>query len=146
VAVIPADRLRDIPLSKEDPMAEQKIAKAVEVRPIPSDREGLLNSWINQGSELAEKATVTGFGIARDVRGELNQRVSGTLTLIDGSQQGLIKLVRGVNDRLDKLTEDTLDTVENVVLGLIRTARDTGRGVTDLATHIARPRETSRAA
>src|SRR5262245_42091518 len=112
-------------------MAEQKIAKVPEVKPIPSDREGLLSSWVGQSSDLAEKATITVVGIVRDVRSEVNQRFNGMLNLVDGSQQGLIKLARGVNDRVDKLSEETIDTVENLILGVIRTVRDTGRGVTD---------------
>jgi hypothetical protein len=127
-------------------MAEQKITKATEVRAIPSDREGLFGSWISQSSELAEKATIASFGIVRDVRGELTQRVSGVLGLIDGTQQGIIKLARSVSDRIDKLSEDTIDTFEGLTLGVIRTTRDAGRGVTDLATAITRPREISRAA
>jgi hypothetical protein len=127
-------------------MAEPKIAKTQEIKPIPSDRDGLLSSWVLQSSQLAEKTTTACFGIVRDVRSEVNQRVNGTLAFIDSSQQGLIKLARGVSDRIDRLSEDTIDTVENVVLGVIRTARDTGRGVTELAGNLGKAREESRAA
>jgi hypothetical protein len=127
-------------------MAEPKIAKTQEIKPIPSDRDGLLSSWVLQSSQLVEKATTACFGIVRDVRGEVNQRVNGTLSLIDSSQQGLIKLVRGVSDRIDRLSEDTIDTAENVILGVIRTARDAGRGVTELAGNLTKAREESRAA
>jgi phage-related protein len=126
-------------------MAEPKIAKVTDVKPIPSDREGLFNSWVSQSSELAERATATCFGIVRDVRAELNQRFTGVINLVEGSQQGMIKLVRGVNDRMDRLAEDTIDTIENVVLGVIRAARDTTRDMAEVASNLSTRREAARA-
>jgi hypothetical protein len=126
-------------------MAAEKAGK-VEMKPVPSDREGLLSSFVTQTSELAEKLTTTSFGVVRDVRGEISQRILGSIGFLDGSQQGLIKLLRGINDRADKLSEDVIDTIENLTVGALRTVRDTGRGVTDLATNLTKPREVSRAA
>jgi hypothetical protein len=129
-----------------EPKEVQKVSK-VDVKVVPSDREGLLASWVSQSTELAERATVTAFGVVRDVRGEINQRVVlGTLNWIEGVQTGMTKLLRGIDDRFDKLAEDVTDTAENLTLGLIRTIRDTGHGVTELATSITKPREASRAA
>jgi hypothetical protein len=113
---------------------------------VPSEREGLIGSIVTQTSELAEKATMTGFGIVRDVRSEISSRIVGTIGLLDGTQQGLLKLLRGINERADKLSEDVIDTVENLTVGALRTVRDTGRGVTELATNLTKPKEISRAA
>jgi hypothetical protein len=126
-------------------MAEQKITKN-ESKPIPSDKEGVLRSWVNQTSELAEKATVTAFTIVRDFRGEVTQGVGNTINWIEGSQQAAFKLVRRVNERLDRLADDTVDTVENVVLGVIRATRDTSASVTDLAKNLTQPHAAARAA
>jgi hypothetical protein len=126
-------------------MAAEKAVK-VEIKPVPSDREGLIGSFVTQTSDLAEKLTTTSFGIVRDVRGEISQRILGTFAFIDGSQQGFIKLLRGINDRADRLSDEFIDTVENLTLGALRTVRDTGRGVTELATSIGKSREISRAA
>ena len=126
-------------------MAAEKAGK-VEIKAVPSDREGLIGSFVNQTSELAEKMTTTGFGVVRDVRGELSSRIGGIIGFIDGSQQGIVKLLRSLNDRADKLSEDVIDTVENLTLGALRTVRDTGRGVTELATSLTKPKEISRAA
>jgi len=113
--------------------------------PVPSDREGLVGSIVTQTAELAEKATMTTFGIVRDVRGELNQRVLDSFALIDGTQQGFIKLLRGINDRADKLSDDLIDMIESLTVGTLRTMRDTSRGVTELATsltsNLTKPRE-----
>jgi hypothetical protein len=124
-----------------DPKEAKVIAK-VDGKPVAAEREGLVTSWVSQSAELAERTAVTAFGIVRDVRNELNQRVLGVISLVDGTQQGLIKLVRGIDDRIDKLGEDVIDAVESVTLGIIRTVRQTGHGVTDLASGINQPRET----
>ncbi len=117
----------------------------VEMKPVPSDREGIVGSFVTQTAELAEKATTTTFGIVRDVHGELNQRILDTFALIEGTQLGFIKLLRGINDRADKLSDDLIDTLESLTVGTLRTMRDTSRGMTDLATslttNLTRPRE-----
>jgi hypothetical protein len=127
-------------------MAESKDGKViakVDGKSVSSEREGLVTSWVSHSAELAERTAVTAFGIVRDVQNELNQRVLGLIALVDGTQQGLIKLVRGIDDRLDKLSEDVIDAAESVTLGVIRTVRDTGHGVTDLASGLTSPRETT---
>ena len=126
-------------------MAEGKPAK-VDVKAVAADREGLLTSWVSQGAEIAERVVTTSFGIVRDVQGEVNQRLLGVIGFFDGTQQGAIRLIKGIDDRLDKLTGDIIDAAEGMTLGIIRTARDTGHGVTDLASGLTKPRDTVRAA
>jgi hypothetical protein len=116
-------------------MAEQK------ARSVSSDREGLLGGLVSQSADLAEKATSTCFGIARDIREETDQRIIGTLSWIEGAQLGVMKLVRGINSRMKKLTDDSIDTVESMVIGIVRATRNTSRGVTDWATNLGKPGE-----
>jgi hypothetical protein len=131
---------------EEENMAEPKIAKMADAKPIPSDRDGLLSSWVTQSSELAERTTTTCFGIVRDVRAELNQRMVSVISLVEGSQQGMIKLSRGVSERIDRLSDETIDTMEDVVLGMIRAVRDTGRGMAEFVSSLTAHRgEASRA-
>jgi hypothetical protein len=127
-------------------MAETKEAKVAKVdvkTPVAAEREGLLASWVSQSADLAERTVSTGFGIVRDVRGELNQRVLAMIGFVENAQQGVIKLARGLDERVDRLAEDSIDTAESLMVGIIRAVRDTGHGVTDLATSISRPREPS---
>jgi len=109
------------------------------------EREGIVGSFVTQTAALAEKATLTTFGIARDVRGEIHQRIVDAFALVDGTQQGMMKLLRGINDRADRLSEEVIDTIESLTIGTLRTMRDTSRGVTELATSLTtsltRPRE-----
>jgi len=124
-------------------MAAEKVE--LKAKAVPSDREGIVASFVTQTTDLAEKATTTAFGVVRDVRGEISQRILGTLAFIDGSQQGLIKLLRGINDRADKLSDEVIDTLESLAVGSLRTVRDTSRGVSELASNVTsgltRPRE-----
>src|SRR5947209_861292 len=125
-------------------MAETKEAKVAKVdikTPVAAEREGLLASWVSQSADLAERTVSTGFGIVRDVRSELNQRVLAAIGFVDNAQQGAIKLARGLDERVDRLAEDSIDTAESLVVGIIRAVRDTSHGVTNLATGISRPRE-----
>jgi hypothetical protein len=128
-------------------MAAEKaeLKTKLEMKPVPSDREGIVGSFVTQTSELAEKATMTTFGIARDVRGEIHQRIVDAFSLVEGTQRGFMQLLRGINDRADKLSEDLIDTIENLTVGTLRTMRDTSRGVTELATNLTtgltKPRE-----
>lgn len=91
---------------------------------------GIFTSWVSHSTELAERTTVTFFGIARDVRGEINARIVGALTLIESTQAGALKLAKTIDERIDKLAEDAIDTAESLTLNLIRTVRDTSHGVT----------------
>ena len=120
-------------------MAEAKVAKVE--KPVPSDREVLITSWVTQGSDLAERTAQTSFSVVRDVSSELSQRILSTLNFLESTQGSLFKLLRTIEERADKLAADTIDTVENVTLGLIRSARDTGKGVSELATTMGKPRE-----
>lgn len=129
-----------------DSKAEAKVTKVDVKPPVAAEREGLLTSWVSQGAELTERAVTTGFGIVRDVRGELNQRVLAAISFVDNTQQGAIKLLRTVDERVDRLAEDSIDTAESLVVGIIRAVRDTSHGVTELATSFSRPRDTVRAA
>ena len=67
----------------------------------------------------------------------LNDYLSEQLTFIESAQQGVFKLLRNLSDRTDKMTEEMIDTAENLTLGTVRAVRDTGHGVTGIATGIA---------
>src|SRR5262249_25527856 len=108
-----------------------------EMKAIASEPTGLFTSWVTHSTLLAERTTLTLFGVARDVRGEINQRVLGTLSLIESSQMGLIKLIRAIDERVEKLAEDAIDTTESFTRGMIRLVRDTGSGVTSVVAKAA---------
>jgi hypothetical protein len=124
---------------------EAKITKA-EARVSESEREGLVTSWLTQSVGIAERTVGTCFGIVRDVRGEVNQRILGTLQFAETSQAGVFKLLRTIEERLDRLSGDVVDAAENITLGMLRTISDAGHGMTDVAAGLTRPRDMGRAA
>jgi hypothetical protein len=111
-----------------DGKPESKVTK-VDMKTV-GEPVGIFTSWVTHGSDLAERSVTTLFGIARDVRGEVNARFLGALSLIEGTQAGAIKLVKSIDERIDKLAEDVIDSAESFSLNLIRTVRDTSHGVT----------------
>ena len=114
---------------------EAKVTK-VDVKSL-GEPVGILTSWVSHSTELAERTTLTVFGIARDIRGEINQRVLGALQLIEGTQLGVLKLAKTIDERIDKLAEDAIDTAESLTLSVIRTVRDTSHGVTSVVAKAA---------
>src|SRR5262249_6289930 len=68
----------------EGPMADAKEGKInkTDLKVAGAD-ESLVGSWVSHSAELAERTAATCFGIVRDVRGELNQRILGTLLFIE---------------------------------------------------------------
>ena len=130
----------------ESKASEARVAKVEPKGAVAAEREGLLTSWVSQSTELAERAVTTSFGLLRDVTNEMNQRVLAVLSLVDNTQQGVIKLARSFDERIDRLTGDSIDTAEGLVIGVIRAVRDTGHGVTDFASGLSRSRESVRAA
>jgi hypothetical protein len=100
--------------------------------------EGLIGSWVSNSTELAERTATTSFGIVRDVRGELNQRILARLLFVESTQQSVWKLLCAVDERVDRLAGDAIDATGEVTLGIIRTLGATGHGVTDLAGQLTR--------
>jgi hypothetical protein len=130
-------------------MAEPKEAKITKTDPrvVAGTEEGLVGSVLSRGVDLAERAASTAFGIVRDVRGETNQRILGTLKWVEEFQEAAFRLVRSIDERLDRLVVDAIDTGEGITLGIIRTVGETGHGVTEMAGSLTRPsREVQRAA
>jgi hypothetical protein len=99
-------------------MAEQR------GKSVSSDRESLLDSLVSQSADLAEKTTSTWFGVARDIRDQVDERVTGTLGWIEGSQQGVTKLLRGITSRIKMLSDDTIDAFEGMAISVVRATRD----------------------
>lgn len=128
-------------------MAEQK--PKAQFKSLSSDRdgekEGLLSTLVAQTSDLSEKAVGTSFEVVRDLRQEVNQRLLGTIDWLEASQQGLFKLVRGVNGRIQELLETGISTAEGLALGVARLFRETNQGLIEITTQatatLLKPRE-----
>ncbi len=102
-----------------------------------SENKGLAESWVGLAAGVASKGVDTGLGVVNDVRGELFQRVSSVIDLVEGAQQGQIKLARSLKDRADQLTGGALDAIEQALLDVVATARSAGEGAAAIAAQSA---------
>jgi hypothetical protein len=103
----------------------------------PSDDRGVLAVSVESAAQATEKTLLAGFGIARDLRGELAQRAFGLIDWVEAMQQGTVRLARSVVRRTDEVANAWLDANEQLVLGMVRALRSTGHGATLFASRTA---------
>jgi hypothetical protein len=101
------------------------------------DDQGVLAVSVESVAQAAEKTLLASFGVVRDVRGELSQRVIGVIDWIEGTQQGLTRLARSVVQRSDEVATAWIDANEQFTLGVVRALRSTGHGATFFASRTA---------
>lgn len=97
------------------------------------ESKGLVSHYIGLSTGVAETAIDTCFGVVGDARKEAQSRVVNLIDLVESSQQGSIKLARSVSDRVDKLSQELVDSSENAIKSFLHTARDAGYGAAKLA-------------
>jgi hypothetical protein len=102
-----------------------------------SDDQGVLAVTVESIAEATEKTLGACFGVVRDLRGEVTQRVMGVIDWVEGVQQGTIKLARSVVQRTDEVGTAWIDANEQLVLGVIHALRTTGEGATQFASRTA---------
>jgi hypothetical protein len=101
------------------------------------DDQGVLAVSVESMAQAAEKTLLAGFGIVRDVRGEVSQRVLGVVDWVEATQQGLTRLARSVVQRTDEVATAWIDANEQAALGVVRALRSTGHGATYFASRTA---------
>ena len=114
-------------------MAEHKTKVELEMARGGVETSGVLNSLVAQSAGLAERLATSCFGVAQEVRGEITQRVHGTIDWFEGTELSINRVVRGASVRIDKLVDATLEASETVCLELVRAARETGNGLAEVA-------------
>jgi hypothetical protein len=102
-----------------------------------SDDQGVLAVTVESIALATEKTFGAGFGVVRDVRGEVTQRVLGVVDWVEGVQQGAIRLARSLVQRTDEVATAWIDANEALVLGVVRALRTTGEGATQFASRTA---------
>jgi hypothetical protein len=102
-----------------------------------SDDQGVLAVTVESIALATEKTLGAAFGVVRDVRGEVTQRVVGAIDWVDGVQQGTLKLARSFVQRTDEVTTAWIDANEQLVLGVVHALRTTGEGATQFASRTA---------
>ena len=102
-----------------------------------NEDQGVLAVGVESVAHAAEKTLLSAYGIVRDVRGEVAQRVLGVIDWVDSVQQGTVKLARSVVQRTDEVANAWIDANEHVALGVVRALRSTGEGATQFASRTA---------
>lgn len=100
------------------------------------NEQGLVNSVIDSGAELAEQTAVACFGVMNTVREETNKRVEQAFDWIEAAQQGAMRVSRDVQGRIDRLSSTTIEQSERTVLNFIRVIRDTSHEATEVAVQV----------
>jgi hypothetical protein len=103
----------------------------------PLDDQGVLALGVESATQAAEKTLLAGFGIVRDVRGELAQRALSIIEWVEGTQQGAVRLARSFVQRTDEVATAWIDANEQLTLGIVRAIRSTGHGATFFASRTA---------
>jgi hypothetical protein len=101
------------------------------------DDQGVLAVTVDSLAQATEKTLNAGFGIVREVRGEVSQRVLGVIDWIEGMQQGVIRVTRSIVQRTDEVGTAWIDANEQLALGVVRALRTTGEGATHFASRTA---------
>jgi hypothetical protein len=102
-----------------------------------TDDQGVLAVSIDSVANATEKTLVAYFGVVRDVRTEVAQRVGSVIDWVEGVEQGTIRLARSVVQRTDEVATAWIDANEQFALGIVRALRTTGEGATQFASRTA---------
>ena len=102
-----------------------------------TDDQGVLAVGIDSVAQATEKTINAWFGIVRDVRGEISQRILGVVDWMEGIEQGGIRLARSVVQRTDAVATAWIDANEQLALGVVSALRTTSESATVLASRTA---------
>jgi hypothetical protein len=83
--------------------------------------------------DVVDRGQSTTLAVLQDVRTELRTLVDTGIELAEKSSAALFRLARKVTSRIDEGVAETLGSVERVVGGAVKSARDTTKAATDLA-------------
>jgi hypothetical protein len=109
-----------------------------------TDDQGVLAIGIDSIAQATEKTLSAVFGIVRDVRGEISQRVLGVVDWVEGIEQSGIRLARSVIQRTDSVATAWIDANEHLALGVVGALRTTSESATLLASRTAASFTTTR--
>jgi hypothetical protein len=106
--------------------------------PLQANRDaGLLTQWIALSASFSERAIENGFGLLRDLHGELAAGVGGTLAFSEAIQRASLGAARHVHERAVAMTQASLDHSEAALLALVGAVRSTSDGAAQLASRTA---------
>src|SRR5579871_4748135 len=97
------------------------------------NERGVVPGVAHLALDVVDRGQSTTIAVLQDVRTELRAVVESGIELAEKSSAALFRLARKVTQRIDEGVADTLGSVERVIGGAVKSARDTTRAATDLA-------------
>jgi hypothetical protein len=117
-------------MKEETSMATPKTESRTESRP---DRSGLLPGVTHLALDAVDRGQTTALALLHDARGELRTVVDSGIEIAEKATTSLFRFARKATARIDEGVAETLTSIERVLTGAVRSARDTTRAATDLA-------------
>ena len=100
---------------------------------IRSDRTGVVPGVAHLALDVVDRSQSTAIAVLQDARTELRAVIESGIELADKTAAATFRLARKVVQRVDDGVAETLGSVERVIGGAVRSARETTRAATDLA-------------
>jgi hypothetical protein len=97
------------------------------------NERGVVPGVAHLALDVVDRGQSTALAVLQDVRTELRTGVESGIELAEKSSAARFRLARKVTQRLDEGVAETLGSVERVIGGAVKSARDTTRAATDLA-------------
>lgn len=97
------------------------------------DRNGFVPGVAHLALDVVDRGQTTAIALLHDARGEVRAVVDGGIELAEKATTSLFRFARKATSRIDEGVAETLGSIERVVTGAVRSARDTTRAAADLA-------------
>ena len=98
-----------------------------------TDRSGFVPGVTHLALDVVDRGQSTAIALLHDARGELRAVVESGIELAEKATTSLFRFARKATARIDEGVAETLTSVERLATGAVRSARDTTRAATDLA-------------
>ena len=96
-------------------------------------RTGVVPGVAHLALDVVDRSQSTALAVLQDVRTELRTMVETGIELAEKTTTSLFRLARKVTTKVDEGVAATLTSVENVIGGAVKSARDTASSAQDLA-------------
>ena len=101
------------------------------------EKTGFVPGAAHLALDIADRTQSTAIAVLQDARGELRAVIEGGIELAEKTAASVFRLARKVTARVDEGVAETLTTTERLLGGAVKSARETTRAATDVASSAA---------
>lgn len=95
---------------------------------------GVVPGVVHLALDVADRGQSTALSLLNDGRTELVSLIAGSIDLAEKATAAWFRLMRRASTRIDEASSETLASVERLATTTVKSARETTRAATDLAT------------